>query len=64
VRRTSFETLLVKRTTAAERKRQQKVEEIREQEIAKMTGERAAEENQIMEKIGTIGACYMSERGG
>jgi hypothetical protein len=64
MRRTSFEILLVKQTTATERKMQQSVEEMkREQEIAKMTRERAAKENQIMGETGTIRAEFASERG-
>jgi hypothetical protein len=48
---------------AAERKMQPKVEEIkREQNIAKITGEKATEENQIMGKIGTIRTQFASER--
>jgi hypothetical protein len=55
VRRTSAETSQVKYTAAVKRKMQRKVEEMkREQEIGKMTREKAAEENQIMGRIETI----------
>jgi hypothetical protein len=57
VTRTSSETSLAKRTPATERKTKQNVEEMKtEQEIGTTTGEKAADENQIVRGIGTIRA--------